>query len=99
MEQLKLNAGSAIEKHLKSAWVPEFCRYLKMKYDGRFWCPREVFNFNLKFIFFLKRINQRFHFVRVSYENLIIKKICVQLLGIIMIMMMIIMMKILKLVY
>ncbi|GMT35490.1 hypothetical protein PFISCL1PPCAC_26787 [Pristionchus fissidentatus] len=23
-------------------WVPEFCRALKLKHDGRFWCPNEL---------------------------------------------------------
>uniref|UniRef100_A0A914CAC8 Coiled-coil domain-containing protein 22 homolog n=1 Tax=Acrobeloides nanus TaxID=290746 RepID=A0A914CAC8_9BILA len=37
LEQLKLKVGTSIARHLKEPWVPEFCRYLKMKYDGRFW--------------------------------------------------------------
>uniref|UniRef100_A0A915DKA0 Coiled-coil domain-containing protein 22 homolog n=1 Tax=Ditylenchus dipsaci TaxID=166011 RepID=A0A915DKA0_9BILA len=41
LERLKQEAGASIAKHLNEPWVPEFCRYLRLKYDGKFWCPNE----------------------------------------------------------
>ncbi|CAJ0933553.1 unnamed protein product, partial [Mesorhabditis belari] len=38
-EQLLAQACSTIQP----GWVPEFCRRLMMRYDGRFWCPSEDF--------------------------------------------------------
>ncbi|KAH7724537.1 DXImx40e protein [Aphelenchoides avenae] len=41
LERLQRTAGASISRHLKEPWVPEFCRYLKMKYDGRLWHPNK----------------------------------------------------------
>ncbi|KAI1705662.1 coiled-coil domain-containing protein 22 like protein [Ditylenchus destructor] len=40
-EKLKQNVGAHIAKHFNEPWVPEFCRCLRLKYDGRFWCPNQ----------------------------------------------------------